>query len=172
MDSRGWRQSAERDAERPDLSAMPGRRERARRSLAVLCVLFAAFGLVGCRGTTSNRAQQRQRETGAAANRVVFWAACDQVAELTDAQLGEWRDRGIGGFVCNNRSLTGFGGDQDFSGDSAAPLSGTNYRLQRFLRDSRIVSRAAAYDIKLWLGIRLVNYFNTSTPLAEWFDDR
>ena len=93
------------------------------------------------------------------------------MAELTDAQLAEWHDRGIGGFVCSNRSLSGFGGEQDFSGDTVAPLTGANYRLQRFIRDSRIVSRAAAQDIKLWLGIRLVNYFNPATPLAEWFDD-
>ena len=135
-----------------------------------MLVAVIAASLVGCRSDSRREAQDRNG-SGAAANRIVLWTGCDQVAELTDAELAEWHDRGIGGFVCSNRSLAGFGGEQDFSGDATATLAGAGYQLQRFIRDSRIVERATAQDIKLWLGIRLVNFFNTSTPLAEWFDD-
>jgi hypothetical protein len=110
-------------------------------------------------------------DSGNAASRVVFWTGCDEVAALTDAELDEWRARGAGGFACLATQLRGMGGTQDFTGAPAANLSGANYELQRRLRDSRIAQRAKARDMKLYLGIYLVNYWNTSTPLADWFDE-
>ena len=41
------------------------------------------------------------------------------------------------------------GGTQDFTGDSAASLSGDRYQLQRELRDSNIVGRAKAWGMKI-----------------------
>ena len=67
--------------------------------------------------------------------------------------------------------LRGLGGAQDFSGDPNASLAGANYALQRSLRDSRIVERAKARGMKLYLGVKLANYYNDATPLKEWFDD-
>ena len=48
------------------------------------------------------------------------------------------------------------------------------YALQRQIRDSRIVQRAAARGIDLYLGFFAANTFNAandSTPYADWFDD-
>ena len=67
--------------------------------------------------------------------------------------------------------LRNLGGAQDFSGDPDASLAGANYTLQRSLRDSRIVERTKARGMKLYLGVKLANYYNDATPLKEWFDD-
>src|SRR5206468_3345107 len=68
--------------------------------------------------------------------------------------------------------LADLGGDQSFSANPHASLSGTEYRLQREMRDSKIVSRAQARGIKMWLGFYLSNYSpQVKTPLADWFDD-
>jgi hypothetical protein len=108
---------------------------------------------------------------GAAASREIMWTNCDDVAALTDAQLDAWRARGIGGFVCQTQYLAGLGGAHDFSADPNAPLTGSRYDLQRQIRDSNIVARAAARGIKIWIGIYLSNYYNRATPLEDWFDD-
>ena len=68
--------------------------------------------------------------------------------------------------------LRDLGGSQDFTGNPAANLSTSNYRLQRALRDSNVVERAAARGMKMYLGVKLTNYYNPSTPLRDWFDDR
>ena len=86
-------------------------------------------------------------------------------------ELDEWKSRGVDGFVCMTERLRGLGGSQDFTGDPAADLSTSNYRLQRALRDSNVVERAAARGMKLYLGVQLTNYYNPSTPLLDWFDD-
>src|SRR6185437_9807306 len=39
------------------------------------------------------------------------------------------------------------------------------------IRDTKIVSRAAARGIKLWLGVGMSNYYNSTTPFGDWFDD-
>jgi hypothetical protein len=108
---------------------------------------------------------------GAAMTREIVWATCPSVLALTDAQLDQWRTRGVGGFVCQTQHLAGMGGGQEFSADPNAPLAGPRYDLQRQIRDSRIVARAASRGIKLWMGIYLSNYYNPATPLEKWFDD-
>ena len=108
---------------------------------------------------------------GAAASRIIVWAGCDEVVGLSDAALDLWRSRGIGGFVCKMNYLYDLGGSQKFTPDPNASLSGNAYMYQRWIRDSQIVNRAAARGIKLWLGIDLENYYNSRTPLVEWFDD-
>ena len=90
---------------------------------------------------------------------------------LSDAALDQWHSRGVGGFVCKLQYLYGLGGPANFTADPNASLAGTKYDLQRSIRDSQIVSRAAARGIKLWMGIGLSSYWNANTPLAEWFDD-
>ena len=90
---------------------------------------------------------------------------------LSNPELDTWKARGVDGFVCMTGRLRGLGGAQDFSGDPNASLAGANYSLQRSLRDSRIVERAKARGMKLYLGVKLANYYNDATPLKEWFDD-
>ena len=111
-------------------------------------------------------------DAGAAAHRLILWVNCEQdVLPLTDPELDTWKARGVDGFVCMTGRLRGLGGAQDFSGDPNASLAGANYALQRSLRDSRIVERAKARGMKLYLGVKLANYYNDATPLKEWFDD-
>jgi hypothetical protein len=33
-------------------------------------------------------------------DRLVFWTRCNDVAALSDADLDEWSNRGVDGFVC------------------------------------------------------------------------
>jgi hypothetical protein len=104
-------------------------------------------------------------------SRLIFWTRCDRVVELSDAELSNWKARGVDGFVCMGERLWGLGGTQRFTGDPGADLEGEQYALQRRIRDTRIVQRAAARDMKLYLGFKLANYFNTATPIVDWFDD-
>ena len=108
---------------------------------------------------------------GAAADRLIFWAGCERVAELTDDELDFWKESGVDGFVCQVGRLRELGGTQDFTGDEDAALTGEQYQLQRTLRGSEIVERAEARGMKLYLGAYLSNYKNTATPLVDWFDD-
>ncbi len=109
--------------------------------------------------------------TSDSADEMIFWLRCDRIAALTDAELDEWKSRGVDGFACMIGHLRDMGGTQDFTGNPAANLDGSNYSLQRELRDTDIVGRAKARGMKMYLGTDLVNYFNRSTPLCDWFDD-
>ncbi len=102
---------------------------------------------------------------------MIFWTGCWDVLALSDAALDQWRDRGVGGFVCKLNYLRNLGGSAEFTADGTNPLKGTQYDLQRAMRDTNIVGRAAARGIKLWLGVGLSSYWNAQTPLVEWFDD-
>jgi hypothetical protein len=108
---------------------------------------------------------------GRAADRMLIWANCGDVVGLTDADLDRWRKRGAGGFVCQTQHLIGMGGSHAFTGDPADTLSGRAFELQRRIRDTGIVQRAAARGMKLYLGFYTVNFNNGRTPLMEWFDD-
>ncbi len=102
---------------------------------------------------------------------MIFWLPCGDVATLNNTNLDRWKAKGVDGFVCMNRQLKGMGGTQDFTGDPTASLKGSHYSLQRSLRDSKIVDRARARGMKMYLGFYTVNYFNRQTPLRDWFDD-
>jgi hypothetical protein len=121
-----------------------------------------------------------QRTTGPAqaassqansADRLIFWVDCDSVLALSNAELDTWKNRGVDGFVCMIGHIRGMGGSHDFTGDPGAPLAVDNYSLQRRFRDSDIVGRARSRGMKMYLGVKLVNYFNDATPLKNWFDD-
>ena len=158
-----------------------------RRSLRAVVALVAVASvalLVGCSHASSKpplprgapRDKPRSVRTtslgaGRAASRVVFWTGCKDVVGLSDAQLDEWHRRGAGGFVCVFQHLADLGGDQSFTADPKSSLAGTQYDLQRQIRDSKIVDRARARGIKLWLGFYLSNAVNRRSPLEDWFDD-
>ncbi len=110
-------------------------------------------------------------DAGSAASREIIWAGCWGIVSLTDAQLDAWRARGIGGFACEIQHMAGLGGAQSFSADPNATLTGSQYDLERQIRDSKIVARAAARGIKLWIGIYLSNFYQHDTPLEPWFND-
>ncbi len=135
-----------------------------------MLALVAAVVFAACAPPPTPQAPQPPT-AGAAANRIIFWTKCPEVLALTDAQLDSWRDQGVGGFVCKHNSLYALGGSQDFTGDPASTPATATYSLQRQIRDSQIVSRAAARGIKLWFGIGMGNYYNWKTPWAEWYDD-
>ena len=105
------------------------------------------------------------------ASRVLFWVNVREVVALSDADLRMWQERGLDGFVAQTQWLADLGSDQRFTSDPAADLQGSDYRIQRELRDSRIVSRANALGMKLYLGFYAANKENLATPFADWFDD-
>ena len=57
-----------------------------------------------------------------------------------------------------------------FTGD-LSQLGGSDYVLERTLRDSKIVERGHHHGMKMYLGFDFVNLNNPATPLVEWFDD-
>jgi hypothetical protein len=179
------------------MTATPGERAHRRSPVRAVTLLIAAIlvtHLAGCRDDSKAAVHQRTvsgsqsngtpstvsrspsavsgtAPSGAAASRLVFWTGCDDIVGLSNAELDQWRSRGVGGFVCVIQRLPGLGGDQSFRADPKATLAGDSYSLQRRIRQSKIVERAKARGIKLWLGFYLSNYYNHSTPLENWFDD-
>jgi hypothetical protein len=100
----------------------------------------------------------------------MFWTKMSDLGSMTEAQLTQWHADGVGGFVGGTYWLWGMGGSNEMSGNPSA-VSGSNYSLEEAIESSNIVTRVHALGMKLYLGFNLVNYFNTQTPLAEWFDD-
>jgi hypothetical protein len=90
------------------------------------------------------------------AHRIVFWTACPELASLSNAELETWKARGVDGFVCQIGHLPGLGGTNEF---------------RKYLGASNIARRAHRRGLKMYLGFKAVNYYNTATPLKEWFDD-
>jgi hypothetical protein len=116
-----------------------------------------------------------QESTAAPANSadaLIFWTDCTQLVELSDAELDKWKSWGVDGFVCMHGKLRHMGGSQDFTGDPRASLVGSNYDFQRRMRDTDIVGRMRARGMKVYLGLKLVNYYNKASPLKDWFDNR
>jgi hypothetical protein len=140
-------------------------------TLTILLGFVLALVLVGIGPSTGRAGAQASNAGNDSADRLIFWKGCEQVVSLTDAELDEWKSWGVDGFACMTGRLRGLGGSQDFTGDPDANLRGSNYELQRLIRDSRIVERADARGMKLYLGVKLSSYWNTATPLGEWFDD-
>ena len=105
------------------------------------------------------------------ADQILFWLSAKDVPPLTDADLQDYGEMGVGGFIPVVQWLSGMGGQQKFTGNPNASLAGDEYRTQRALRDSKVVSRARSQGMKMYLGFYLVNLMNPRTPLAEWFDD-
>ena len=105
------------------------------------------------------------------ADRLIFWLGCDKLAGATDAELDAWKARGVDGFVCMAGRLRGLGGTQALVGNPTKALTGHRFSLQRALRGSRITRRAKARGMKMYLGLKLSNYYNIATPLRDWFDD-
>jgi hypothetical protein len=106
------------------------------------------------------------------ADRLILWTGCRDLVELSDADLGEWIERGVDGFVCQTGWLDRLGGPHKFTGRRKARLRGAAYRLQRRLRASAAVKRARSGQLSLYLGFYAVSGHNDRTPLVDWFDDR
>ena len=124
-------------------------------------VVLAALVLVALPG--AHRAQAAANT----AHEITFWTSADRVASLTDAQLDAFADMGVGAFMMHGQFLTdGWTDDPDVNLNREG-----KYALQRQIRDSRIVQRAAARGIDLYLGFYALNPRNDSTPYADWFDD-
>ncbi len=110
-------------------------------------------------------------EDANSADRVLFWVNVRAVQDMTDAELATWKRRGVDGFVLSTQWLAGIGGNSRFTAEPGAALDGPDYDLQRSLRDSRLVARAKAQGMKLYLGFYLSSRSDARTPLADWFDD-
>lgn len=141
-------------------------------------VLLAMVLLASCTADTAPAGRGAGTATTTAADpransadQILFWLSAKEVHPLTDASLQTYSDLGVGGFIPVVQWLSGMGGQQKFTGDPRASLAGAEFATQRALHDSRVVSRAHAQGMKMYLGFYLVNLLNPRTPLAEWFDD-
>jgi hypothetical protein len=105
------------------------------------------------------------------ADEILLLTSGKQCAEFTDTDLDLWKSRGVDGFICSIAWLRPFGGAQNYTGEWSANLSGSDYEIQRKFRDSNTVARAKAKGISMYLGFYLTSYWNTATPLNDWFDD-
>ena len=102
---------------------------------------------------------------------MIFWGRCNELANLEDGQLREWKRRGVNGFVCMVGPLAGVGGSQAFTVDPAVRPVGDEHQLQRALEQTRIARRAAQRGLKMYLGFYAFNRNNPATPWVPWFDD-
>ncbi len=98
---------------------------------------------------------------------MIMWTGASDLYSMSDAELNDWKQDGVGGLVGSVAWLTGMGGSQVFTGDGTGPAGGVESQLA----GSNIVARAHALGMKLYLGFNLVNYYNTQTPLGEWFNN-
>jgi hypothetical protein len=105
------------------------------------------------------------------ADGLIFWIDHREFSPLSDAELRQWKDRGVDGFVSVVQWLKGLGGAQDYTGDPNASLAGDAYAYQRQLRDSRVVERANQLGMKNYMGFYFANQTGGTTPLRDWFDD-
>jgi hypothetical protein len=144
------------------------RRARRLRGAAIAAVTLCIAGVLVLQGGATRAAAAEPNS----ADGLIVWTGCPQLAELTDTELNTWKSRGVDGIACTHRHLRGMGGTQDFTGDPRASLAGSGYDFQRRLRDTNIVGRMRARGMKVYLGLYLTNYWNTATPLMDWFDDR
>lgn len=142
-------------------------------SRRLLAVLLTVFVLAACEAGPDNLSPGPPAEGRDAnsADRVIFWTGYGDLVTMTDAELDGWKRTGVDGFVIATQQLRGMGGAQDYTGDPEVGLDGANYDRQRGLRDSKIVSRAKAKGMKMYLSFYAVNFLNTSTPLNDWFSD-
>jgi hypothetical protein len=106
------------------------------------------------------------------ADRMILWTGCEDLVALRAPELRRWIARGVDGFVCQTNRLFGLGGAQRFTGRPRARSAGAEFRLQEQLRASPAVRMAKDGKLALYLGFKAVNYYNTSTPFVDWFDDR
>jgi hypothetical protein len=111
-------------------------------------------------------------EPANSADTLLIWTSCQALAQLDEAGLQRWIDRGADGFVCQSRHLPGLGGSQRFSARPSARPAGADTKLQDELVKSAAVRLAKEGKLRLYLAFYALNYYNTRTPFEEWFDDR
>ena len=90
---------------------------------------------------------------------------------MTDAELDEWKNRGVGGFTCSTSHLFGLGGTQTYTGGPSQPLTGESYQRQQRIRSSRIVPRLHDRGMKIYFSFYVAHYKRPLTPFGDWFDD-
>ena len=145
---------------------------------AVILVIGAIVTVQYSQRVQDPRSRAQVSPTANSADRFVLWVGCKDFVNTTDIQLQQWKDRGVDGFVCADHHLFEMGGYHKFTGDPNDPLvpistngPGDEWKLQRDLRDTRIVERAKAKGLKMYLSFYLVNAHNANTPLKDYFDD-
>lgn len=138
------------------------------RTIRRLLTLVLTLAIAAATGAAASpRAQVTARDIPPSRH-ILMWANCNDVAQLSDAQLDYWHALGIGGFACQTQWLKGMGGTDRFTAGPESSQSGD--WLQTQLAESRLSARAHARGMQLYLGFYLTNYYNTQTPLGEWFD--
>ncbi len=144
-------------------------RLRARKAKALGVLFAASVALLGA--STLGAPAGASTPPGTSSNRIMFWTKVADLESMTDSQLAQWKQDGVGGFVGETGYIWGMGGTQELTANPSASLSSSNYTLQRNLESSNFVARAHALGMKLYLGFYLQGFNDTSTPIANWFDD-
>jgi hypothetical protein len=143
-----------------------------RRIVRVGAVLAVVLGLIATSFATNGdrAAAATASRSPNSADRMVFWSGCADLINMKQSELVRWHTRGVDGFTCVFGPLWGSGGAHRFTGKLNA-VSGKAYDWQRYLRISKIATRAHKLGMKLYLGFYFSNTLNAKTPLGEWFDD-
>ena len=121
--------------------------------------------------TPTNPQPEPRPQANNSATEVTMRLGGSHCAGMTDEEMERWQRWGIKSFTCNVKRFRTLGGTQEFTGDFSADLSSNVYQLQRLFLESTVIARAKARGMKMYLDFYLVNYWNTSTPLSDWFDD-
>jgi hypothetical protein len=92
------------------------RERRSRRLSRVVMVCVAAWTAVSI-ATPDTAAAQAAVTAPNSADRLIIWANCAHVVDMTDASLDLWKSRGVDGIICMHGRMRMMGGKQDFTGD-------------------------------------------------------
>src|SRR2546425_8310725 len=139
-------------------------RQLRRLSRPLLLSALLAIAVAGLASTASAQAAN-------SADRLIMWVDCGDLVNMTDSQIDYWHSLGVDGFVCESGRLWGMGGTHRFTGNLSALGTSASYSFEKSLYDSNIVGRLKARGMSANLAVYLTNYYNTSTPLDDWFDD-
>src|SRR5687768_17954769 len=91
--------------------------------LPVIAAIWLLAPLLGLLLSAGGANLQSAAAAAEPSTRVIFWTNCDFVVGMSDADLEQWRDRGVGGFVCSQGRLWGMGGRNAFTASPGADLS-------------------------------------------------
>ena len=95
--------------------------------LKALAIGLAVLSLVAVLLEVGPVAAGGSYEPGSAASRTVIWTGINDLLSMSQAQLAQWNDEGIGGFAAGVGLLPGMGGGQSFTGDPSTDLSSSQF---------------------------------------------
>src|SRR5687767_509706 len=89
---------------------------------AILAAVLSIAGAWSFAAPAAGSTAKAARSAVNSADRLIIWTGCRDFVELTDAELGMWKSRGVDGFACVVGHLKGMGGTQNFTSNRRAAL--------------------------------------------------